>query len=132
MLEQRDPRTYAIIGAAMEVHRQLGGGFLESVYREALTIEFGARAIPFVCEVEIPVYYRATRLQTYFRADFVCYAAVIVEIKALARVGGVEEAQVLNYLKATGFEVGLLLNFGGSSLEHQRFANSKRKSAQSA
>lgn len=128
--EKRDPKTYAIIGAAMEVHRELGCGFLEAVYQEALALELAAREVPYRREPELPVLYKGKELNTHYRADFICYDSVVVEVKALDRIGGVEEAQVLNYLKATGREVGLLLNFGSESLEYQRFVLSA-KSAQS-
>ena len=118
---KRDPQTYVLIGAAMEVHRHLGCGFLEAVYQEALAQEFSARDIPFRREVEIPVVYKGKLLGLSYRADFVCYERVIVELKALAKLSGLEEAQILNYLKATGYEVGLLLNFGSKSLEYKRF-----------
>jgi len=123
--EKRDSRTYAIIGAAMEVHRQLGCGFLESVYQESMALGMTARGIPYPREVEIPVFYKKQRLNALFRADFLCFDSVIVELKALANLSGVEEAQVINYLKATGHEVGLLFNFGAESLEHRRLAFSK-------
>jgi GxxExxY protein len=131
--DSRDEQTHAIIGAAMEVHRQLGPGFLEAVYQEALAIEFAERAMLFVREVELPVYYKGQRLSCSYRADFVCYENVLVELKALHATTGVEEAQLLNYLKATRIERGLLLNFGRPSLEFKRFVFSNlRKSAQSA
>lgn len=131
-MEQRDPKTYAIIGAAMEVHRQLGCGFLEAVYQEALSLELTLCQIPHQREVELPVFYKGQRLATFYRADFICYETVLVELKALAKLGGVEEAQIINYLKATGLPTGLLLNFGTTSLEYKRFAFSKSKSAPSA
>ena len=126
-----DPRTYAIIGAAMEVHKKLGCGFLEPVYQEALAVEFSLQDIPFQREVEVPVFYKGTKLTVFYKADFVCFGEVIAELKALDRLGGVEEAQVLNYLKATGYEVSLLLNFGATSLQYKRYVFSKSvKSAQ--
>jgi GxxExxY protein len=129
-MTQKDPRTYAIIGAAMEVHRQLGRGFLEAVYQEALELELELRQIPCQREVELPIFYKKQRLKTFYRADFICYDSVLVELKALAKLSGVEEAQIINYLKATGLETGLLLNFGASSLEYKRFAYTHPQIAQ--
>jgi GxxExxY protein len=122
----RDPRTYAIIGAAMQVHKTLGCGFLEAVYQEALAIELTHRDIPYQREVALPITYRGKVLATSYRADFICYDSVIVELKALTRLRGVERAQVINYLKATGFDTGLLLNFGASSLDYERLAYTHR------
>jgi GxxExxY protein len=124
-LTENDPRTYAIIGAAMEVHRTLGCGFFEPVYQEALAIEFAKRKIPFRKEIKFPVFYKDVRLETVYKPDFICFDGIVVELKALARVGGVEEAQVINYLKTCEHEIGLLLNFGTRSLEYRRFAFSK-------
>jgi GxxExxY protein len=130
---ERDPRTFAIIGAGFEVHKTLGGGFLEAAYGDALAVEFAAREIPFDRERELPIIYKGRRLPTACRADFVCYGEIIVEIKALGRLSPVEEAQVINYLKASEFELGLLLNFGPKSMEQRRLVNSKSaKSAKSA
>jgi GxxExxY protein len=119
---ERDPRTYAVIGAAMEVHRTLGPGFLESVYQEALETEFVARNISYVRESDIPITYKRKVLKTHYRPDFVCFEAVIVELKAISSVSEIEEAQIINYLKASGLPVGLLLNFGTSSLQYRRYA----------
>jgi len=132
--QERDPQTGAILGAAIEVHRTLGPGFLEAVYHEALAIEFGGRGVPFAREVELPVFYKGQQLACHYRADFVCFDSVIVEIKALSAIGNLEIAQVLNYLKATGYERALLLNFGATRLDFKRlvFSNHLRRSAPSA
>jgi GxxExxY protein len=110
----------------MEVHKQLGCGFLEPVYQEAMGLELAARGIPFQPQVELAVYYKGTMLLAKYKPDFICYENIIVELKALRITGGPEESQVLNYLKATGFEIGLLLNFGTASLEYRRFIFSKK------
>jgi GxxExxY protein len=114
--ERPDHQTYAIIGAAIEVHRSLDCGFLESVYQSALAVELGAREIPFVREFEIPVFYKGKPLIDRFRADFVCFGKVLVELKALNRLTTIEEAQIIHYLVATRLERGLLFNFGTRSL----------------
>jgi len=120
IVEPRDPQTYAIIGATMEIHRQLGHGFLEAVYQEAAVIEFRNASIPFEREVLLPINYKGTTLPTHYRADFICYAEIIVEFKALSRLSTVEEAQLLHYLKATSHRRGLLINFGATSLQYKR------------
>jgi GxxExxY protein len=114
--------VYAIIGAAIEVPRELGCGFLEAVYQEALEIELKARGIPCEPQKELRVFYKQQRLKKGYVADFACYDGVIVEIKALDKLSSAEEAQLLNYLKATGCRLGLLINFGSpGKLEWKRY-----------
>ena len=119
----RDERTYRVIGAALEVHRELGCGFLEPVYQEALEREMTEREIPFQSQHNVKIHYKGKPLNKTYQPDFICFEAVLVEIKALSSLSGTEEAQVINYLKATGLKVGLLINFGAKSLEHKRFVN---------
>ena len=119
-MAERDPKTYAIIGAAMEVHRVFGYGFSEPVYQDGMAVELDLRAIGFVREQQIAIQYKGHELPSKYRPDFVCYGEVIVELKALDRITGVERAQVINYLKATGFKIALLINFGAESLEYER------------
>lgn len=124
--EKQDEQTYKIIGAAMAVHRELGHGFLEKVYQAALASEFSLRGIPFQREQCMSVSYRGEVIAQY-QADFVCYQEVIVELKALQKLSGTEEAQVINYLKATGLQRGLLINFGAPSLQHKRLVFTQKK-----
>jgi GxxExxY protein len=111
--------THVIIGAAMEVHRILGPGFLESVYEEALAHEFDLRGIPYERQAELAVRYKDI-VAGKFRADFLVDGKVVVELKAIKALIEGDEAQLLNYLKGTGYRVGLLLNFGATSLEYKR------------
>jgi len=104
--------VYAIIGAAMEVYNQLGSGFSEAIYQEALEIEVETRKIQNNPQQEIYIDYKGIKLKQFFKPDFICYEKIIVEIKALDRLTSREESQLLNYLKATGMPVGLLINFG--------------------
>jgi GxxExxY protein len=120
---QNDPDTYLILGAAIEVHRTLGPGFLEAVYQAALRKEFNARGILARREAEIPVFYKGERLEVGYRADFLCEPGIIVELKAQRSVGAIEDAQVLNYLRAAGLRKGLLLNFGEPYLRIRRYVN---------
>ena len=106
----------------MEVHNYLGHGFLESVYEEALAIEFNLRGISFQKQAPIKVYYKKV-LAKEFVCNFIIDGCVIVELKAIKKISNIEHAQVLNYLKATGLKVGLLLNFGSGSLEYKRLIN---------
>ncbi len=114
--------VYAIVGAAIEVHKHLASGFLDAVYHEALQIELGQRLIPFVSEKVITIFYKQQQLKKEYIADFVCYEKIIIEIKSISVLTVKEEAQILNYLKATGMKVGLLINFGSTGrLEWKRF-----------
>ncbi len=117
----QDEQTYAIIGAAMNVHRRLGHGFLEPVYQAALEREFEFLRIPYVREKELQIIYRGRPLAVLYKVDFVCFETVIVELKALSQLTTVEESQVLNYLKASNLHKALLINFGTPSLQHKRF-----------
>lgn len=105
-------QSYAINGAAMHVYNVLGYGFLESVYQEALEIEFLKRGIPYEREKELKIYYEGKAMRQTYRADFVCYNNIIVELKAVAHLDDMHRSQIYNYLKATGYKLGLLYNFG--------------------
>lgn len=104
--------TYKINGAAMKVYNTLKHGFLEAVYQEALEIEFKKRGIPFEREKELTIFYDGVELKQTYRADFVCYGNITVELKAVSQLDDVHRSQVYNYLCATGYKVGLLFNFG--------------------
>jgi GxxExxY protein len=113
--------VYAIVGAAMDVYNQLGSGFGEAVYQDAMEIEVELRKISNNAQQDIFVYYKGQQLKSFFKPDLICYEKVVVELKALDRLTSREESQVLNYLKATGLPVGLLINFGGDrDLEWKR------------
>ncbi len=103
---------YAIQGAIFEVYKTLGCGFLESVYQESLELEMRMRQIPFVSQPEINLNYKGMQLRQTYRPDFVCYGQIIVELKAVSNFASEHEAQLLNYLKAMNFKLGLLVNFG--------------------
>ena len=108
----------------MEVHRQLGPGFLEAIYQEAMEIELSLRNIPFRAQQEMIIRYKGRLLNKFYVADFICLEKIVVELKALDRLSGKEQAQILNYLKASDMRVGVLVNFGSQGrLEWQRFVN---------
>lgn len=116
----KDPKTYAIIGAAMEVHRELGHGFLETVYQEALAIELSRRRIPFEREIELLIRYKQQPLKTRYRAAFICHNSIVVETRTLPQLSSLDQGQIINELKAAGISVGLLLNFGAPALDYRR------------
>ena len=118
--------VYAIVGAAIEVHKVLGPGFLEAVYQEALEIELATRRLPFIAQHELRIAYKGRYLKKMYIADFYAFEDIIVEIKALERLTSNEIAQLLNYLNATGAKVGVLINFGSiGRLEWKRMAHTK-------
>ncbi len=104
--------SYKIRGAIIAVSRELGCGFLERVYQEALEYEFQMRGIPYEREKTLPIIYKGREIGEPYRADFVCYGKIIVELKAVGSIEAVHRAQVINYLHLTGFKLGLLVNFG--------------------
>jgi GxxExxY protein len=113
--------AYAIIGAAIEVHKEMGPGFLEPVYQECMEIELQDRRIPFLPQQELRICYKGRQLEKKYQPDFLCYDKIVVEIKALDRLTSKEESQILNYLKATNLRLGLLINFGSEGkLEWKR------------
>ncbi|MFN8411491.1 MAG: GxxExxY protein [Anaerolineales bacterium] len=114
--------VFAIVGAAMDVHRVLGSGFLEAVYQEAMEIEMSSRKIPFEAQKVLQIQYKQYTLKKEYIADVICFDKVVVEFKALDKLSGREESQIINYLKATGYKVGVLINFGSHpKLEWKRF-----------
>ena len=124
--QTNDPQTYAIIGAAFEVHRTLGHGFLEGVYQEAFAVELALRGLPINREVMLPVSYKGKVLSCFYKADFICYGEVLVELKAIEALAGPQRAQVINYLKITGLSRALLLNFGSERLQYERIVLTPR------
>lgn len=118
--------SYAIMGACFEVYKDKGCGFVEPVYQECLSIELQYRGIPFVEQQELDLFYRERRLAHVYKPDFVCYGKIIIEIKAVQNLASEHRAQVMNYLKATGFQLGLLVNLGHfPKLEYERIVATK-------
>ena len=112
--------SYKIIGVAMEVHKELGPGFLEAVYQEAFELELQKQNIPYEREKVLNIFYKGMKLRKRYEADFVCYDKIIVELKALSDLSNDHVAQVLNYLTTSGIKLGLLINFGSKSLQYKR------------
>ena len=118
-LQEMDPEVYKVIGAAMKVHQELGCGFLEAVYADALEIEFQKRGIPYVKEKLVNVFYSNIKLKSFYKADFICYDGLIVETKAQTSLSPVDSAQTMNYMKGTRLRRAVLINFGEPSLRHK-------------
>ena len=113
--------SYQIVGACFEVYKEMGGGFLETVYQECLEIELLAQQIPFKSQAELFLNYKGRPLKQRYIPDFICFDKIILEIKAVSELADLHRAQIQNYLKATGYKLGLLVNFGHyPKLEHER------------
>ena len=115
--------TEKIIAACLAVHNELGNGFLEAVYQDALEIEFCERGIPYRREARIQIFYKGHMLDKEYYADFICFDRIIVELKCVSRLVNANKAQVINYLHGTKLKVGLLVNFGEASLKWERLTN---------
>ncbi len=120
---KKDPRTHAIIGAAMEVHSIIGPGHLEAVYHECLEIEFGERDIPYISKPRVKLYYKGRQLKKYYEPDFIVFNEIVVELKAQSLLTKKDAAQIINSLKSSHHKVGLLFNFGEISLRYKRYVN---------
>jgi GxxExxY protein len=118
-----EKETYKIIGLAQDVHNELGSGFLEVVYHDALEVEFKRSIMPYKREFPISIYYKNEKLNRTYSADFYCYDKIIVEVKAKKSITNIDYAQTLHYLKATNKRLGLLINFGELSLKVKRIIN---------
>ena len=112
--------SYKIIGACIEVHKELGCGFLESVYQEALELEFRNKNIHYEREKELKIFFKNFELNKRYVTDFICFNRIVIEIKALSKLNSDHDSQILNYLKATGIKLGILINFGEKSLKYKR------------
>lgn len=123
-----EKETYKIIGACINVHKKLGNGFLEPVYQEVLVNELLKAGIPFEQQKKLTIYYDGSKLNNHFVADFVCFKKIMVEIKSVNSMNQVIKQQVINYLKATNLQIGLLINFGEKSLTWKRFINTHNTS----
>ena len=120
-MRTRDELTYKVIGAAMEVHRNLGCGFTEKVYQDALEKELQIQKIPYEREVRMHVIYKNEELDSEYIPDFVCYDKIVVKLKAVEELTDLHKAQTINYLHVSRMPVALLMNFGAESLEFQRY-----------
>lgn len=125
-----EKESYAIRGCLMNVFNELGSGFLEKVYQEALEIEFKEKGIPYIREAHLKISYKGHEIKQDFIADFICYDKIIVELKAVERLNEAHLAQVFNYLKATGFDLAILANFGEKKLKMERLFNFMKKKSE--
>lgn len=117
--------SYQVVGACLEVHKELGCGFLEDVYQEALELELNERKIPFMAQPKLSVCYKGKKLKQFYRPDFVCFGKIILEIKNVSEIADIHKAQLLNYLRATHMKLGLLINFNSQYLKPVRVLNLK-------
>ena len=115
--------SYAIIGAAMEVHKHLGSGFLEKVYQDALEIEFRLRNIPYCREKHLPVMYKGQQIKHDYFVDFICFDKIVIECKAVAEILDIHKSQTLNYMKINNFKLGIIINFSQINVENKRIVN---------
>jgi len=127
-----EDETYAIMGATFETHKNLGAGFLEPVYQEAFEYELSERKIPFISQPNLQIWYKDFQLSKTYKADLVAFNKIIIELKAIDSMGKPEEAQVFNYLRATGLQLGILINFGAQKLEWKRLVLTDKKLAELA
>ena len=119
---------YRIVGACFDVYNAMGCGFLEAVYQECLEIELAELSIPFVAQPDIALHYRNRKLKQHYVPDFICFDSIIVELKATRILADEHRAQVINYLNATGYKLGLLINFGHHpGIQHERFILNESK-----
>ncbi|OVE73695.1 GTP-binding protein [bacterium B17] len=126
-LEKYNDETYKIIGACFEVYNDKGCGFLEPIYQECLEMEFELQSVPSVPQKSLKLQYKGRSLKKTYEPDFICYNEIIVEIKSVSNLSDEHRAQLLNYLNATGIEIGLLVNFGHyPKLEYERIVNTSR------
>lgn len=115
--------SYNLVGAFYDVFNEMGSGFLEAVYQEVLPIEFQNRKIPFVAQPKLEIFYKGQKIHQYYQPDFVVHSKIIIELKCVSTIHDGHRAQVLNYLKATSFKLGIIVNFGDpSSLKYERIA----------
>lgn len=115
--------SFAIIGAAMEVYNQLGSGFVEKVYQDALEIEFELRGIPYKREEHLPVFYKGRQIKHDFFVDFICYDKIVIECKTVSEILNIHKSQTLNYIKINNLKLGIVINFSNQSLEYKRIVN---------